>query len=69
MLTVMMTACTHRVASPDLPPGAFTPAPKVHSTVVRLELRRQPIRLSDERLFERLVKTMFSSGGRPWPMR
>ena len=58
-LSVMLAA--HGTVSRllDLPPGAFAPAPKVHSTVVRIAFGTSPIRLSDEALFERLVKTMF----------
>jgi 16S rRNA (adenine1518-N6/adenine1519-N6)-dimethyltransferase len=44
----------------DLPPSAFIPPPKVHSSVVRLEFGPPAVRLPDERLFERLVKGMFS---------
>lgn len=44
----------------ELPPGAFTPAPKVRSTLVRLELTEPSVRIPDEALFERLVKTIFS---------
>lgn len=42
-----------------LPPGAFRPQPKVHSAVVRLTFRPPAVRLADELLFERMVKTMF----------
>jgi 16S rRNA (adenine1518-N6/adenine1519-N6)-dimethyltransferase len=44
----------------DLPPGAFRPKPKVHSSVVRLTFRPPPVRVVDEDLFERVVKQMFS---------
>ena len=42
-----------------LPPGAFRPAPKVHSAVVRLTFRPPAVLLSDERLFEAMVRSMF----------
>jgi 16S rRNA (adenine1518-N6/adenine1519-N6)-dimethyltransferase len=42
-----------------LPPGAFRPAPKVWSAVVRLQFH-QPPALRDFRAFERLVKGLFS---------
>jgi 16S rRNA (adenine1518-N6/adenine1519-N6)-dimethyltransferase len=44
----------------DLPPGAFRPMPKVHSTVVRLAFRpAQPVARS-ERTFEALTKAIFT---------
>jgi 16S rRNA (adenine1518-N6/adenine1519-N6)-dimethyltransferase len=42
-----------------LPPGAFRPAPKVHSAVVQLLFRRHGLRIPDEALFERMVQAMF----------
>jgi len=44
----------------DLPPGAFRPAPKVRSSIVRVTFGAASVRLPDEPLFERLVKTLFS---------
>jgi 16S rRNA (adenine1518-N6/adenine1519-N6)-dimethyltransferase len=44
----------------DLPPGAFSPAPKVHSSVVRLEFGPPAAHVSDAALFDRLVKGLFS---------
>jgi 16S rRNA (adenine1518-N6/adenine1519-N6)-dimethyltransferase len=43
----------------DLPPAAFSPPPKVRSSVIRLTFRRTPVRIVDEPLFERVVKTAF----------
>ena len=43
-----------------LPPGAFRPAPKVHSAVVRLVFRPPAVQLSDEPLFEAMVRSMFT---------
>lgn len=43
----------------NLPPGAFTPKPKVRSTVVRLTFGEPSVRVGDEALFHRLVKAMF----------
>jgi 16S rRNA (adenine1518-N6/adenine1519-N6)-dimethyltransferase len=43
----------------DLPPGAFTPPPKVRSSVVRLEFGPPAVRIRDEALFERMVKALF----------
>jgi 16S rRNA (adenine1518-N6/adenine1519-N6)-dimethyltransferase len=44
----------------DLPPTAFKPAPKVRSAVVRLTFGPPSVRIADEALFERLIKTIFS---------
>jgi 16S rRNA (adenine1518-N6/adenine1519-N6)-dimethyltransferase len=43
-----------------LPPGAFRPIPKVHSTVVNLQFRPRAVELSDETAFESMVKTIFT---------
>jgi 16S rRNA (adenine1518-N6/adenine1519-N6)-dimethyltransferase len=43
----------------DLPPGAFSPAPKVHSTVLRLAFGPPAVKVVDDALFERMVRTMF----------
>ncbi|KAB7622916.1 16S rRNA (adenine(1518)-N(6)/adenine(1519)-N(6))-dimethyltransferase RsmA [Alkalilimnicola sp. S0819] len=44
----------------DIPPGAFRPAPKVVSTVVRLHpYREPPLRAADEDLFARIVSQAF----------
>lgn len=43
----------------SLPPGAFKPAPKVHSAVVRLEFGPPAVRVVDEAVFERMTKAMF----------
>ncbi len=45
----------------DLPPGAFRPAPKVHSSVVRLEFTEPAARIVDEALFDRLIRALFSA--------
>lgn len=41
--------------------GAFTPAPRVDSTVVRLDMREQPLAPADEQAFRVLVRTAFAS--------
>ncbi|HJR59501.1 MAG TPA: 16S rRNA (adenine(1518)-N(6)/adenine(1519)-N(6))-dimethyltransferase RsmA [Vicinamibacterales bacterium] len=43
-----------------LPPGAFRPAPKVQSSVLRLAFRGPAVRLTDEPLFEAMVRSMFT---------
>ena len=45
----------------DLPPGAFRPAPRVRSTVVRLEFRPPSARVLDEPFFDRMVRALFSA--------
>ena len=43
-----------------LPPGAFRPAPKVRSSVVRLKFRPPAVPLDDEPTFEAMVRSMFT---------
>ena len=43
----------------DLPPGAFLPPPKVHSSLIRLKFRPPTIANADHAHFERIVRTMF----------
>jgi 16S rRNA (adenine1518-N6/adenine1519-N6)-dimethyltransferase len=43
-----------------LPPGAFRPAPRVHSAVVALSFRVPAVAVGDERLFEGMVRSMFT---------
>jgi 16S rRNA (adenine1518-N6/adenine1519-N6)-dimethyltransferase len=42
-----------------LPPGAFRPPPKVQSAVVRLTFKPSAVPAHLERIFERMVKTIF----------
>lgn len=44
----------------DLPPGAFRPIPRVHSSVVRLRFRPSPFPFGTPAVFERLVRGVFS---------
>jgi 16S rRNA (adenine1518-N6/adenine1519-N6)-dimethyltransferase len=44
----------------SLPPGAFRPAPKVHSAVVRLVFRPPKVAIPDHERFVRMVRTMFT---------
>ncbi len=45
----------------DVPPGAFRPAPKVHSSAVRLRVRAQPeATVNDESLLIELTKVLFA---------
>lgn len=43
-----------------LPPGAFRPAPKVHSAVVRLTFRPPKVAVRDEAVFVAMVRSMFT---------
>jgi 16S rRNA (adenine1518-N6/adenine1519-N6)-dimethyltransferase len=43
----------------DVPPTAFSPPPKVRSSVIRMTFRRSPVRIVDDALFERIVKGAF----------
>ncbi len=43
-----------------LPPGAFRPIPKVHSTVLGLRFRRHSVEIRDEATFEALVRSIFT---------
>ena len=45
----------------DVPPGAFRPAPKVYSSVVRLQTRRQQVVTArDEKFFTEVIRVLFS---------
>ncbi|MEQ8396843.1 16S rRNA (adenine(1518)-N(6)/adenine(1519)-N(6))-dimethyltransferase RsmA [Thalassobaculum sp.] len=50
--------CTVRRVT-DLPPSAFTPPPKVWSTVVRLEPRAVPMHPAERRALERVTEAAF----------
>lgn len=60
VLTVMANLHARISRVLDLPAGAFKPPPKVRSSVVRLDFGPPAVRIVDEALFERMVKTMFS---------
>jgi 16S rRNA (adenine1518-N6/adenine1519-N6)-dimethyltransferase len=57
-ISVQLHADVRRVLT--LPPGAFRPAPKVHSAVVALTFRPPVVSLRDERLFEAMVRSIFT---------
>jgi len=60
-LTVMLSAWTDIERCFDIGPGAFRPAPKVRSTIVHINLRRQAkFAIPDEPAFARLVALAFS---------
>jgi 16S rRNA (adenine1518-N6/adenine1519-N6)-dimethyltransferase len=60
-LTVAATVHTRITKLLDLPPGAFSPPPKVRSSVIRLEFGASAVRIVDEALFDRLVRALFSA--------
>jgi 16S rRNA (adenine1518-N6/adenine1519-N6)-dimethyltransferase len=60
-LTIMLAAWTDIERCFEIGPGAFKPAPKVRSTVVRIVPRREPrFALADEEQFRQLVALAFS---------
>jgi len=59
VLTILLGLHARITRLLDLPPGAFKPAPKVRSAVVRLEFRPSPVRVNDPALLERVVKRAF----------
>jgi 16S rRNA (adenine1518-N6/adenine1519-N6)-dimethyltransferase len=60
VLTVLMGYRSTVARLLDLPPGAFRPAPKVRSTLLRIRFRNPTPRAADEVLFERIVRTIFT---------
>jgi 16S rRNA (adenine1518-N6/adenine1519-N6)-dimethyltransferase len=59
VLTIFAAAQADLTRLLTLPPGAFRPAPKVHSAVVRLTFKPPVVPDVLEATFERMVKTMF----------
>jgi 16S rRNA (adenine1518-N6/adenine1519-N6)-dimethyltransferase len=57
-ISVQLHADVRRMLT--LPPGAFRPPPRVHSAVVRLTFRPPPVPPRDERVFEAMVRSMFT---------
>lgn len=57
-LSTMIRADVTRVLS--LPPGAFRPAPRVHSAVVRLAFRLPPPDVDNPELLVRIVRSVFT---------
>jgi 16S rRNA (adenine1518-N6/adenine1519-N6)-dimethyltransferase len=57
-ISVQLHADVRRVLA--LPPGAFRPMPKVHSSVLRLTFRPPAVPLQDEAVFEAMVRSMFT---------
>ncbi|HXT69837.1 MAG TPA: 16S rRNA (adenine(1518)-N(6)/adenine(1519)-N(6))-dimethyltransferase RsmA [Vicinamibacterales bacterium] len=59
VLTITMQLAGKMEKLLTLPPGAFKPAPKVWSSVVRLRFGPPPVRIADRALFEKVVKAAF----------
>lgn len=59
-LTVMVQLYAQVSRLLELPPGAFSPPPKVRSSLVRLGFGPPAAKVADDREFERLVKALFS---------
>jgi 16S rRNA (adenine1518-N6/adenine1519-N6)-dimethyltransferase len=57
-ISVQMYADVRRVLV--LPPGAFRPAPRVHSAVVQLVFRPPAVPVRDEMTFNQMVRSMFT---------
>jgi 16S rRNA (adenine1518-N6/adenine1519-N6)-dimethyltransferase len=60
VLTIFTTAQATVTRVLTLPPGAFRPAPKVHSAVVRLTFKRPEVPEADMPVFEGMVRGMFT---------
>jgi 16S rRNA (adenine1518-N6/adenine1519-N6)-dimethyltransferase len=58
-LAVMLGLFADRTRLLSLPPGAFRPAPRVHSSVVRLAFRPPPVPVARFDAVDRLVRTAF----------
>jgi 16S rRNA (adenine1518-N6/adenine1519-N6)-dimethyltransferase len=59
VLTIFTSAQADVQRLLTLPPGAFRPAPKVQSAIVRLTFKPSVIPTGSEAVFERMVRTMF----------
>ncbi|MEO6695758.1 MAG: 16S rRNA (adenine(1518)-N(6)/adenine(1519)-N(6))-dimethyltransferase RsmA [Ignavibacteria bacterium] len=44
----------------DVPPTAFFPKPRVHSSIVKFDFTKSKYKISDKRIFKTLVKASFS---------
>jgi 16S rRNA (adenine1518-N6/adenine1519-N6)-dimethyltransferase len=60
VLTILLRVHAEATRLLVLPPGAFRPAPKVTSAVVRLAFHAPSVTLRDERRFEAMVRGLFT---------
>jgi len=58
--SVLLRHSAHVERLLNLPPGAFRPAPKIHSSVVRLRFHEPEPPVLDSRLFATLVQAVFT---------
>ena len=59
VLTITLAVRARSARLFDLPSGAFLPAPRVQSTLIRIEFTEPTVRLPDEALFHAMVKAIF----------
>lgn len=59
-LSVLVQLHTQTARLLDLPPGAFSPPPKVRSSLIRMQFGPPAARVVDDTAFDRLVKALFS---------
>ncbi len=59
-LSLYLQIDTHINVPLRLPPGAFNPPPRVHSAIAHLIFQPPAVRIADQTVFDRLVRTMFS---------
>tara|TARA_B100001123_G_scaffold430299_2_gene550031 strand:+ start:10534 stop:11349 length:816 start_codon:yes stop_codon:yes gene_type:complete len=57
-ITTSLFATAKEVLS--LPPGAFRPAPKVNSSLIKLTFRPSPVAIKNQTLFDELVRSIFT---------
>jgi 16S rRNA (adenine1518-N6/adenine1519-N6)-dimethyltransferase len=60
VLTVSVQMAAKATRLLNLPPGAFSPAPKVQSALVRLTFGAPVLRVPDEDLLERVIRAVFA---------
>jgi 16S rRNA (adenine1518-N6/adenine1519-N6)-dimethyltransferase len=60
VLTVMMEVHGKIKRLLNLPPGAFSPPPNVHSSVIQLTFGPPPVKITDHRRLEQVAKALFS---------
>ena len=60
VLTILTALHADVVRVLALPPGAFRPPPKVHSSVVRVTFRPPTVEIANHESFVRMVRTMFT---------
>ena len=60
VLSVLIQHAAHVEIIMKLPPGAFRPAPKVHSALVRLQFHPEDPPVADRALFRAMVQAVFT---------